>query len=231
MSEDKKTKKEQDLEVIEAGIQDLLNDPKNIDFRKNLSKAILFLKTLEPFLDYGEIKKEISKIEFNTRNMSTYDDDLHEYADILGILQGYRDRISSIFSRAENEYTILEEYYNSLKIQWTGKFSRLSSDKRREGEAEFILSFFIQKRLKSKILFNYVKNSYKNISNKIEVISRKYTVISESNKITGVIKEGEEKPLPNKDKKTKDKLNKFYQDLDREATGWDLVPSQKNLDK
>lgn len=176
----------EDLKFIkDEKIIEILNKDENLSFKSALIDTMDFLKT-RSFLNYEKIVKELNSIRKNSIDIDEYykvDHDLSMYIRIINDIDGYRSRVSDIFSRAQGDLYSIDKAYDSLYKIWSGRFSKQSSDKKREGEAEYILHFLFEERIKRKDLHDMAKTKYNMLSAKMEAISRKITIAQELLKI------------------------------------------------
>jgi len=180
----KKTKTEKDLEHLSLTAKELISLSENKEFLNLIQKTILRLKSTQ-FLTEDLVCKEILYFSNLTSfNFGTVPS-LEMFSQSLDKIQQAKDRISDLYQRSLSEYNSVETTYNSLFKIWTGKFSKLSSDKRREGEAEFILSWILFLRIERKNILNSLKIFYENLISKSDTVSRKITINQELNKLIG----------------------------------------------
>ena len=137
-----------------------------------------------------------------------------------------------ILSKVYSDYHVVNESYENLYRMWIGKFSRLSSDKKREGEAEYLLSFLSEKRTERSNFFNEVRSASKNLSEKMEALSRKITIIQEVHKIIGLTvgKEnlaGAAKMMKNHRANIQEKKSKFKNSVKEGQIGWSDINKKK----
>ena len=113
--------------------------------------------------------------------------------------------------------------YDTLKDMWIGCYSKLTSDKKREGEAERILSFLVQERLLRKEIHSLVKSKFNLMQGKMDAVSRHITLALEIRKeYQGTNKEFEAKKgvFRAEPKKTTSKPKKNLV-KNPSAKGWD----------
>jgi len=181
----KKTRIERDIENLNYSAKQLMALPENAEFKHSILSSLEHIKKRK-FLDEKEVYLELEKIAKKTmfqtdRNIL----DIKEYIYILDQIQAAKDRVSALYQQAVSDNNLVERVYNKLYKVWTGKFSKLSSDKRREGEAELILSWMWFTKIERKNILTYVKIFHENLNSKSEVVSRKITIHQESNRIVG----------------------------------------------
>lgn len=181
----KKTRLEQDLENLNCSVKDLMERPENAEF-KDLIQRVMKKIGRKQFLEDNEIQKELNILREQT-NFSIEDDfpDLNYYRDALNRIQNAKDRVSALYERALAEHNLIDSVYDALFKTWTGKYSKLSSDKRREGEAEQVLSWMLFTRIDRKNNMSILKTFHEHLTSKSDVISRKITIFLENNRILG----------------------------------------------
>jgi hypothetical protein len=86
-------------------------------------------------------------------------------------------------SQAQSDLLWIKKTHERLYAEWVGKYSEQKSDKKREGEAEEILNFFFNERMKRDEIFNLIKNKYDLLNSKLELVSRKITIALDNRKI------------------------------------------------
>lgn len=205
----KVSKKGKDLEILDKSVNELLNLNENEPFKFILVHFLKKIISKKPFLDPEHVKQEMEKMNVSLSFSIVSEDDLSAYYNIIDTIQGYRDRLTELLNRAENEFVFLDSNYEHLYKMWTGKFSRLSSDKRREGEAEYILHFMFDEKETRRCLYNNIKNVYVNMKNKMDAVSRKITIYQEVRRFWGT----SNMPEDNRSKPKK-----------IESSGWANVP-------
>lgn len=226
-----KSKKEQDNNFLGKTVNELLSTPEVEPFKKMILKDIKKIKEYEPFLDPKKTYAEIESINPNIALELISDDDIEIYTHILDEIQGYLDRLTYLSNRAEREHSCIKYYYDHLYLMWVGKFSRLSSDIKRKGEAEYILDFMFDQLVERSNLLNTIQGITKNLANKKDTVSRKVTIIQETHRIIGSAV-GE---APDKIKEAKEKhrvrINEKLKEYKEKHTGpgWDRVPSATYL--
>jgi len=175
---------EDELYFIEIDhIKDLLNVGVNIPFKNTLIKKMEYLRE-ETFCDLKTIRAEIIKMTKEIReNLSLKDigsdEDLEAYISILNDLDQYRVRLYEIFSNVQSDYIRFNGIREILFGIWKGNYSTQKSVDKRDGEALQILEFLEFEKIKRKDLFNIAKNALDAISAKMEIVSRKITLVME----------------------------------------------------
>lgn len=181
----KKTRIEQDLENLNYSAKDLMTLPENLEFKHTVQKVVEHLSKMS-FLDEVEVQQEINKFAEKTAFAMNKDVvDIKEYLRLLDNIQVAKDRISALYQQALSQNNFVETLYLNLFKVWTGKFSKLSSDKRREGEAELILSWMWYTKIERKNVVTSLKTFHDNLNSKSDIVSRKITIHQEANRILG----------------------------------------------
>src|ERR1035437_8743397 len=169
-----------DLKFIKhRTIKDLLNEPENQEFKIHVLDFIENIKKRD-FLSYQDIKKEIEEIHPHSINLNDYDIDdsnLGMYKKIINDIDAQRSRVAEIMSHAGADFLWIDSMFESLFRIWAGKFSKQSSDKKREGDAESVLSFILIEKIRRKELLDLAKNKFFLLGAKMEAISKK-TIIT-----------------------------------------------------
>ena len=214
----RKTLKEKDESFLDMTAEELINRPESLQFKKILLRKLEIIKN-HKMRDIEQTRKEVEGMNIDISVDMANDTDIELYNRIMEIIQGFRDRIHHILSQAYSDFCVVEEAYNNLYRMWTGKFSRLSSDKRREGEAEYILSELSEKRRERENFYSEIRNASKNLNDKMEVVSRKVTIIQEVHKILGFSTQKDDK---DKDKDTSAKRQEYYKNINKKRE--QLVP-------
>lgn len=195
------------------------------------------LKALKEFkenaLDYDEIMEELDSMNIPIAVEMSSDDDIELNCQIIDMIQAYRDRLTQIYIDSERDFGIIEMNYTSMYKMWVGVCSKLSSDKKREGEAEMILAPYNEEREKRKQLVLAVKNHMKNMSDKFFSISRKAAIHEHVYKLvgTGYIEQPDafNNALRKRRPEMNKKMNALREKIASGATGWDAVPSKDEI--
>lgn len=159
-------------------VKETLNEEKNVEYKEMLISSFCMLKK-RGFLNYDNVRKEIVSIRKNSIRIEDYvtdDTDLGMYHRIMNDIDQYRSRLSDIMSYTMADQYWIEKTYETLFNIWVGKFSSLSSDKKREGEAEMILFFLMPEKIRRKELYELAKNKFQQLNLKMETLSRKATI-------------------------------------------------------
>lgn len=184
-------------------------------------------------LDYDEIMEELDSMNIPIAVEMSSDDDIELNCQIIDIIQAYRDRLTQIYIDAERDFGIIEMNYTSMYKMWVGVCSRLSSDKKREGEAEMLLAPYNEEREKRKQLALAVKNHMKNMSDKFFSISRKAAIHEHVYKLvgTGYIEQPDafDNALRKRRPEMNKKMNALREKIASGATGWDAVPGKDEI--
>lgn len=226
--------KEIELEFLNKDINDILKDPSNYEFKKILIKTIEDLRAYKPYLDKDKVEEELDYIRENVSIEVEIENeaDLELYNKIFDSLQAYRDRVVSLLTKAETESYLFDTYYNHLLKIWMGKFSKLNSEKRREGEAEYILDFMFKEKEQRKALHNSLKSFLNNIDRKKETVSRKFSIIQEVHRVIGI--SYGDSPEKFKDamsahrKNYNDRVQEYHEHHKNEK-GWEKIPSEEEI--
>lgn len=203
------------INLLSTDVNEMLNEDGRLPFKE---KLIDFIEDMHgrKFLNKADISQEIRDMKVDVIVEKTDDYDIESYIPLLNVITGFRDRLTSILSRAHAEHLYIEKKHEALFNAWFARFSKLSSDKKREAEAEYVLDFLLNERLERENLFNYVKNSVANMNSKYEVVSRKISIVHEVHKAVGASYVDTQKMNVSKNKaKTKQ--------TDIEGSGWDSI--------
>ena len=189
MSDDKLTPaqraKLRDEEMFSLDAKEILNIPENRVFKERLGRFIIEYKKRD-FLEQEEIDKAIEDTEIDITLSIDNEEDIEIFNEQIDKVQKARDKFIKILNRANADYKFVSRWFEHFYEVWKGKFNRLSSDKKREGEAEFILSLMIDDLIRCDRMNDQAKSIYKNLNDKYESISRKITVIQELYKILDI---------------------------------------------
>jgi len=227
------SKKDQDIAFLEKDVNELLGDDHNRSFKEKLVQKILNLKCYQPYLDIDRVESEINSFRVDTNVVLEVEGDIEIYTFLMETIKGYKERLFFLYNRAEKEYNLIENTYNHLFRMWVGKFSRLSSEKRREGEAEFILDFMFIEREKRRMIYNLVKNSLDQMTDLQSLCSRKVSVIQEVHKVIGNMTMDNPSKMSseiNAHRKSMSEKVKEFKEKNKEATGWGAIPTKKDLE-
>jgi len=162
-------------------VVEMLNEGKNREYREMLVSSVEFLNGRK-FLNYNKTISELSKVSIHSVNLDDYreeDSNIGMYARIINDIDNSRSRISNIMAYAQADLYWVEKTYETLFKVWVGKFSKMTSDKKREGEADQVLFFLLSERIKRKELIDTAKNKFNLMNAKMDAISRKITIASE----------------------------------------------------
>jgi len=180
----KRTRLEVDLENLNYSAKELMSLPENEDFKIVLQKAMERL-TAKHFLSESKVQEDLDVFAETTAFSAKDVINIREYETILNEIQKAKDRVSNLYYTAISENNFVNDLYDCLLKVWTGKFSKLSSDKRREGEAELILSWIWFTKIERKNIVTMLKLFHENLNSKSEIVSRKITIYQEANRIGG----------------------------------------------
>lgn len=174
-----------DLKFIKhRTIKDLLNEPENQEFKIHVLDFIENIKNRD-FQNFAAVKKEINEIHPHSIDLNDYnidDVELRMYDKVINDIDSQRSRVSEIMSRAQADFLWIDSMFESLFKIWVGKFSKQSSDKKREGDAESILSFILIEKIRRREIFDLAKNKFMLLSSKMDAISRKVAIATELRK-------------------------------------------------
>ena len=226
-TEKPKTRREHDMDFLPLHKHELVD---KVPFFKDILMDCVRRIKNHNFLDVEDAEKEVDFLAENTDIYYHLEDDLDFgiYISAMDDVQKARDTMTTIYSRAYSDHSIMNGFYNHLFKIWTGKFSNLSSDKRREGEAEYILHLLYAEVIRRENFLNKVKNYYYNLGNKMEAISRKITTIQMMHKLVGGILispeefEEKKKSLKEANKKILEKSKKSP--IKTGKVGWEDIP-------
>jgi len=169
------------LDFIEIdSVNLLLDELDNLEYKALLVREVKKMFDRQ-YLDFEKTKKEINEIENVSVRLSDYeldDTDLGICLRVIGDIDQYRSRLSTLLSQAQGDMDYIEEKVSRLYKVWT-IYSKQSSADKREGEAEKILFFLIEERQKRKEIYNLIKSKFGSMNHKMEAISRKITIIQE----------------------------------------------------
>lgn len=212
-------------------IKEYLKKPEHAGFVPIFSEKIQIIKN-HAFLSYEDTLKEIENMNIPIHIEMAAEDDIELNCTIIDIIQGYKDRLTTLYCQSERDYEVIEGCYQSLVKIWVGMFSQLSSDKKREGEAEMIFGFLDpQRRLRTEV-FSTVKQHLKNMSDKFFSISRKATIHEHVYRLIGSgyldRPDAMERVLKERRSKINEKMENLRKKIASGATGWDTVPSAPN---
>jgi hypothetical protein len=181
------------------------------------------------YLSYDETLNEIDNMNIPIQIELAAEDDIELNCTIIDMIQGYKDRLTALYCKAERDYELIEGNYQSLVKMWCGLFSQLSSDKKREGEAEMLFGFLDPERKKRAEVFSTIKQHLKNMSDKFFSISRKAAIHEHVYRLvgTGYIDQPDafERSLRERRKNMNNKMNKLRNKIASGAKGWDIIPS------
>ena len=214
--------KQNELSFIKSKeINSLLNEEINLDFKEALIDMMIMLNK-RCFLDADKVKEEIFNITDHSINVDDYEtdsNDLITYHKIINDLDQSRSRLSELLSDAESDFECVKTAYDTLKNMWIGCYSKQTSDKKREGEADRILFFLIGERIKRKEVFSLVKEKFTLIKNKMDSVSRHITIDLEFRKeYRGCNLEYDY----NKEYRAEKKRKTLVKNKDPKAKGWDI---------
>jgi len=227
------SKKDQDIVFLEKDVNELLGEDHNKSFKEKLVQKILNLKCYQPYLEIDMVEEEINSFRVDTNVVLEVEGDIEIYTFLMETIKGYKERLFFLYNRAEKEFNLIENTYNHLFRMWVGKFSRLSSEKRREGEAEFILDFMFIEREKRRMLYNLVKNSLDQMTDLQSLCSRKVSVIQEVHKVIGNMTLDNPSKMSteiNAHRKNMSQKVKEFKEKNKGATGWGAIPTKKDLE-
>lgn len=165
--------------------KDTLALPRNQDFTK---KFLAFREELlkYKFLEKEKILKEL--ISINNKVKLTAEgngpDALEIYADLFSQIQALRDRATEIQVRAGEEFDFVDKGFESLFAIWRN-YSTAKSQDRRESEAEEILYFVKDFRLRTKAVFDHATNVIYNLNRKQDALKEKVKVLMQAYRVTG----------------------------------------------
>lgn len=204
-----KTKRDADLDYLNLDVKQLMNLPENVEFRKIFIEAVSLFKDRH----FQDIKKIKNEVEFYNNYPIIVDleqdTEIEIYNHTMDVLQSYRDRLTTIISDTYADWNFIKKIYDDILEIWTGRFSKLSSDRRREAEGKFILHFLLKDRIERENLYKNVENVSMNITNKIEIVSRKISVLQIVYKVMGAgvnVDAATEVKLKNNRKKINEKI-------------------------
>jgi len=175
---------EEELYFIELDhVKTILNEDMNLPFKNTLIRKAEYIEN-EVFCNIDSTRIEILTITKEIKeNLSLKDiggdEDLEAYISVLNDLDQYRIRIYEIFSNVQSDYIRLNGIFELLSEIWVGNYSTQKSQDKRKGDALQILEFLEFDRIKRKDLFNIAKNALDAIGAKMEIVSRKITLVME----------------------------------------------------
>jgi len=165
---------------------DIINLPKNKEFAKILIREINVLKN-HPFLNIQDTRNHLDDFELNIEMFLKDDTYLSLYNDLLDDLESKRTESYRILDKANSDYTLIKAIYSSLKEIWLSKFSKETSDKKREGEAEYILSFMRDEIVRREVLKKRVDSVVEDVSQKINSVKKKVEIFDISHRVIGIV--------------------------------------------
>lgn len=178
--------KMRDEEFLSLDAKEILDLDYNKVFKDRLYEFIALYRDYD-FLTEETIENFINKSDIDITLSIENEGDIEIFNDQIDKIQRAKDEFMPILNKAYRDYKFVTRWFEHFHAVWSGKFSRLSSDKKREGEAEFILGFMIKDMIRCDAMYENAKSIFKNLLDKYEEVSRKITVIQEVFKIFGDI--------------------------------------------
>ena len=157
----------------------------NESFKSILISDVTFLKERNT-LNIEKIEDEIFNMKKHSINLADYvpeGDEIENYHRLINDIDQQRTRVVELTMMAQNDYNGIHSIYNQLISIWKGSFSGLGSDKKREGEADMIMHFLMNPKLRRKEIWEILKSKLSNLGNKMDAVSRKITIAQESRKM------------------------------------------------
>jgi len=163
----------------------LVKDPLVKGFKSILLSYVNFLRERHP-LNIKQINDELSQMKKKSINLNKYissGSEIEDYHRLINDIDQQRSRVIELTSKAQSDYNNIHEIHNNILSIWKGIFSKLSSDKKREGEAELIAEFLFLHEIKRKELFEALKSKLHDLTSKMDAVSRKITIAQETRKL------------------------------------------------
>lgn len=215
-------------------IEEFLKSDYDRRFKVPFAKRLKALRDFEEnALDYDTVMKELDEMNIPIHFEIVSDDDIEMNCDLIDMIQGFRDRLTQLYVEAERDFGIIEMNYNAMYKMWVGVCSQLSSDKKREGEAEMLFVSYNEEREKRKQLVLAIKTHMKNMSDKFFSISRKAAIHEHVYKLvgTGYIDHPDafDKALKERRPEMNKKMAALREKIAAGEKGWNVVPNKDEI--
>ncbi len=216
------------LEFIEIdSVNEILDLPQNIEYKALLVRTVkkLVSRNYLPYEKTLQEIKEMGNLSISVDDYEREDSDIGMYDRIIGDLDQYRSRLSELLCSSQSDLDFVSEHCDKLFKIWNN-YSKQSSADKREGEAEKIIFFLLEEKLKKKEIYDTVKHKFVNINQKMESISRKITIIQEIHKMqSGMHQEYDTKGAFRATRKKIEEASKDIESTmtDEEKNGWDRL--------
>ena len=172
------------IDFLSDDVNETIATVETLPFKEILCDTLIKIKDRK-FLNGIDVSQEVKEMDINILGTKNEIEDLELYTNFIDKISAFRGRLTPILSKAHSDFLFVEKHYESLYKSWVAKFSKLGSDKKREGEAEYILRFMLDERILRENLYNSVKNVMNSLNGKMEAVSRKITIMQESHKLIG----------------------------------------------
>ncbi|MDO8609302.1 MAG: hypothetical protein Q7R95_02025 [bacterium] len=172
-------------DTISGLIKGLIDDTENALFKNEL-KRIISQYCKSSFLNIDVTEKEIGNIDFDIGLKIEKDEDIELYTEYIDRIQSNRDRMLSLLNLSDSDCLFFDLSYDYLHKLWTSRFSKATSQDKRDSEADIILHFFVKERAKRKLLHDKIKRVAYNLNEKMEAISKKIYIYNQVYRIVEV---------------------------------------------